>query len=84
MEQFYVNFKQLNDEQKRNKLDQILMFLRQQNAINEAEAFQDLKSCYPREFPLHPNERQFREHIAWTNLAQFQKHPVVNHIFTQG
>jgi hypothetical protein len=47
MEQFGKNFKALDIPSRKAKLDQITMFLRQQNAPVEAEAFQALRCCYP-------------------------------------
>jgi hypothetical protein len=43
MEQFSKNFKALDISARKAKLDQITMFLRQQNAPVEAEAFQGVE-----------------------------------------
>jgi len=83
MEQFGKNFKGLSIPDRKAKLDQITMFLRQQNALAEAEAFQALRCCYPA-FPLSANERVFQEYIAWAEIARIQDHPVVRHILSQG
>mgnify|MGYP000488192509 CR=1 FL=1 len=83
MEQFYKNFKGLNDDQRRGKLDQIMGFLRQHNAHEEANAFQELRCCYPR-FPLSKNEQVFREYIAWAEINRHQNHQIVRHILSQG
>jgi hypothetical protein len=83
MEVFYTNFKALTQEQRKGKLDQILMFLRQQNAHEQAAAFQELKSCYPM-FPFSKNERAFREYLAWRDIAVHQDHPLVKHVLSQG
>jgi hypothetical protein len=83
MEQFGANFKALNIPARKAKLDQITMFLRQQNATVEAEAFQALRCCYPA-FPLSASERAFQEYIAWGEIARIQDHPVVRHILSQG
>jgi hypothetical protein len=83
MEQFAANFKALDIPSRKAKLDQITVFLRQQNATVEAEAFQALRCCYP-SFPLSANERVFQEYIAWAEIARIQDHPVVRHILSQG
>ena len=83
MEVFCANFKALPEEQRKGKLDQIMNFLRQQNAHEQAAAFQELKSCYPR-FPFSKNERTFREYLAWAEIAAHQDHPLVKHVLSQG
>jgi len=83
MDLFYANFKGLNDDQRREKLDQILMFLRQHNAHSEANAFQEVKNCFPR-FPLPANERVFREYLAWSEVSKHQDHHIVRGILSQG
>ena len=83
MEQFYTNFKALNDDQRRGKLDQILGFLRQHNANEEANAFQELRCCYPK-FPFSPTELSFREYLAWNEVHKHQGHQIVRTILSQG
>jgi hypothetical protein len=83
MEQFAANFNALPISQRKVKLDQITMFLRQQNALAEADAFQALRCCYPT-FPLSANERAFQEFIAWSEIGRHQDHPTVRHILAQG
>jgi len=83
MEQFAANFKALPIPQRKAKLEQITMFLRQQNAHVEAEAFQTLKACYPT-FALSINERVFQEYFAWSEIANVASHPAVNHVIQQG
>lgn len=83
MEPFYTNFKALTEDQRREKLDKILMFLRQHNAHEQAEAFQELKNCYPK-FPLSLNERAFREYLAWSEVTKHLEHHIVKHIVSQG
>jgi len=68
---------------RRAKLDQILAFVRSQNAPEIANAFQELRNCYP-VFPLFRNERVFREYLAWGEVIQHARHPMVNHILSQG
>jgi hypothetical protein len=83
METFVANFKKMSIPDRKAKLDQITMFLRQQNAHVEAEAFQTLKACYPT-FALSSNERAFQEHFAWIEIAGVAGHPAVNHVIQQG
>jgi len=83
MEQFTANFKALDIPSRKAKLDQITMFLRQQNALAEADAFQALRCCYP-SFPLSANERAFQEYIAWGEIGRCQDHPAVQHVISQG
>ena len=83
METFVVNFKKLSIAERKAKLEQIIMFLRNQNAHVEAEAFQTLKACYPT-FALSSNERAFQEHFAWIEIAGVAAHPAVNHVLSQG
>jgi hypothetical protein len=83
METFAANFKKLTIAERKAKLDQITMFLRQQNAPVEADAFQALRCCYP-SFPLSANERVFQEYIAWGEIATHQNHPAVRHVLSQG
>jgi hypothetical protein len=82
MEQFANNLKTLSIADRKSKLDQITVFLRQQNAHAEADAFQALRCCYPT-FPLSANERVFQEYIAWGEIAKVQGHPTVRHILSQ-
>jgi len=82
MEQFAANFKKLTIAERKAKLDQITMFLRQQNAHAEAEAFQTLRACYPA-FALSSNERAFQEYFAWAEIAGVSGHPAVKHIIAQ-
>jgi hypothetical protein len=81
MESFYAHLKGLPEEQKIAKLDQIIGFLRQHNAEPQANAFQELKNCYPK-FPLSPKERVFREYLAWSDISKHQDHRIVTHIFS--
>jgi hypothetical protein len=83
MEPFYTNFKALTEDQRREKLDKILMFLRQHNAPEQAEAFQELKNCYPK-FPLSLKERVFREYLAWSEIDKHLDHKIVGYILSQG
>jgi hypothetical protein len=81
MDSFYAHLKGLPEEQKKSKLDQIIGFLRQHNAEPQANAFQELRNCYPK-FPFSTNERVFREHLAWSDISKHQDHRIVAHIFS--
>jgi hypothetical protein len=83
MEGFYENFQRLDHAGRRDKLDQILAFVRAQNAPDIAVLFQDLRTCYPI-FPLFQNERRFQEYLAWGALCRRSGHPLVKHVFSQG
>ena len=83
MEQFGSNFNRLTIAERKAKLDQITMFLRQQNAPVQADAFHALRCCYP-SFPLSSNERAFQEYIAWGEISRHQGHPIVKNILAQG
>lgn len=83
MEAFMANFKTLPIEAKRAKLTQIIGFMYQQNAPVQAEAFSELKACYPSKFPLSKDETAFREYLAWISIGEHVKHPMVRHVFSQ-
>jgi hypothetical protein len=83
MEAFMANFKALPIEAKRAKLTQIIGFMYQQNAPVQAEAFSELKACYPSKFPLSKDETAFREYLAWISIGDHVKHPMVRHVFSQ-
>ena len=78
-----ANFKTLPIEAKRSKLTQIIGFMYQQNAPVQAEAFSELKACYPSKFPLSKDETAFREYLAWISIGEHVKHPMVRHVFSQ-
>lgn len=78
-----ANFKTLPIEAKRAKLTQIIGFMYQQNAPVQAEAFSELKACYPSKFPLSKDETAFREYLAWISIGEHVKHPMVRHVFSQ-
>jgi hypothetical protein len=81
MDSFYAHLKALPEQQKIAKLDQIIGFLRQHNANDQANAFQELKNCYPK-FPFSTNERVFREYLAWADISKYQDHRILQHIFS--
>jgi len=79
-----TNFKKLDHAAKRAKLGQIIAFMYQQNAQAQADAFGELRACYPIGFPLSKNELEFREYFAWSVVAEHQHHPAVRHVLAQG
>ena len=83
MENFAANFKALPVEEKRAKLTQIIGFMYQQNALKQADAFCELKACYPI-FPLSKEEFAFREYLAWMDIQGHASHPAVRHVIAQG
>ena len=84
MDAFESNFKALDDAGRRMKLANIVMFLRQQNSNEQADAFQELAACYPTFLPFPQPERELRELIAWNKVSKFLGHPTVAHILRQG
>uniref|UniRef100_A0A6C0J551 Uncharacterized protein n=1 Tax=viral metagenome TaxID=1070528 RepID=A0A6C0J551_9ZZZZ len=84
MDGFEANFQALSDQDRRQKLDNILGFLRQHNAVPQADAFQELRNCYPTFLPFPTEERKLRELVAWTKIASHLKHPAVRQIVQQG
>ena len=79
-----ANFKGLDHAAKRAKLGQIIAFMYQQNAHAQADAFSELRACYPIRFPLSKNELEFREYFAWSAIAEHERHPAVRHVLAQG
>ena len=64
MDTFRDNLKSLPREQKVQKLDQVINFLRSNNSPKHADAFTELKNCYP-SFPFFKDEESFRVYLAW-------------------
>ena len=83
MDTFQANLKSLPREQKLQKLDQVINFLRSNNSPKHAEAFTELKNCYP-SFPFFKDEEAFRVYLAWFNIAQLPIHAPFSHILRQG
>jgi len=80
---FQANFKALSDHEKLIKLQNIMVFLQQQNAIRPLKAFQELRECYPPE-PLPRGDRIFREFLAWLSISDYLEHPPVAHVISKG
>lgn len=83
MDTFRDNLKSLPREQKLQKLDQVINFLRSNNSPKHADAFTELKNCYP-SFPFFKDEEAFRVYLAWFNIAQLPVHGPLSHILRQG
>jgi hypothetical protein len=83
MDTFRDNLKSLPREQKLQKLNQIIQFFQSNNSPKHAEAFMELKNCYP-SFPFFKDEEAFRVYLAWFNIAQLPIHAPFSHILRQG
>lgn len=83
MDTFRDNLKSLPREQKLQKLDQVINFLRSNNSPKHADAFTELKNCYP-SFPFFKDEEAFRVYLAWCQIAQLPIHGPLAHILRQG
>ena len=83
MDTFRSNLNMLPREQKLQKIDQIINFLRSNNSPKHADAFTELKNCYP-SFPFFKDEEAFRVYLAWCNIAQLPVHGPLSHILRQG
>ena len=68
---------------RRAQLDQIINFFRSNNSPKHAEAFTELKNCYP-SFPFFKDEEAFRVYLAWCTIAQLPIHAPFAHILRQG
>ena len=83
MEQFYTNTMALPLEQRNNKLAQIIAFLRQHQAHEQADAFLELKNCYPTNSFIR-EDTSFRAYMAWNRVYDVSDHKIVRHIVSQG
>lgn len=83
MEAFWANLKAMPQQQRVEKIEHIIGFLRQHNAPKEAMAFQLLRDCYPA-FPFFSNELKFREYLAVSSISEVQNHRIVQQILAQG
>ena len=83
MEQFYDNTIALPIEQRNNKLSQIIAFLRQNQAHPEADAFLELKNCYPVNSFIR-EDLSFRAYQAWSRIYDLSGHRLIRHIVSQG
>ena len=83
MDSFQRNINSLPRESKLQKLNQIIQFFQSNNSPKHAEAFTELKNCYP-SFPFFKDEEAFRVYLAWFNIAQLPIHAPFSHILRQG
>jgi len=83
MEQFYNNTISLPVENRNVKLSNIIAFLRQHNAHEQADAFLELKNCYPVNSVLKETT-PLRTYLAWCRIYEFDDHKLVRHIVLQG
>jgi len=83
MEQFYDNTVKLPLDQRNNKLNQIIGFLRQNQAHQEADAFLELKNCYPMNAFIR-EDMSFRAYLAWGKVFDLGGHRLIRHIVSQG
>jgi hypothetical protein len=82
MERFYEILKSMEPPGKVQKLEQIIHFLRSNNAHQHADAFLELKNCYLATL-LFKNEREFRVYLAWCCIYGLPHHPAFAHVLTQ-
>ena len=83
MEQFYTNTMSLPLEQRNSKFNQIIAFLRQHQAHDQADAFLELKNCYPVTSFIR-EDMGFRAYLAWNRVYDLSDHKIVRHIVSQG
>lgn len=63
-------------------LDQLIQFFRSNNSPKHADAFVELKNCYP-SFPFFKDEEAFRLYLAWCRIVQLPIHGPFAHILRQ-
>jgi hypothetical protein len=83
MDTFRANLNSLPRESRLQKLNQVIQFFQSNNSPKHAEAFIELKNCYP-SFPFFKDEEAFRVYLAWFNIAQLPIHAPFSHILRQG
>ena len=83
MDTFRANLNLLSREQRLQKLNQIIQFFQSNNSPKHAEAFTELKNCYP-SFSFFKDEEAFRVYLAWCHIAQLPIHAPFSHILRQG
>jgi hypothetical protein len=83
MDTFRSNLNSLPRESRLQKLNQVIQFFQSNNSPKHAEAFMELKNCYP-SFPFFKDEEAFRVYLAWFNIAQLPIHAPFSHILRQG
>ena len=83
MDTFRANLNSLPRESRLQKLNQVIQFFQSNNSPKHADAFMELKNCYP-SFPFFKDEEAFRVYLAWFNIAQLPIHAPFSHILRQG
>jgi hypothetical protein len=76
------NTRRLPYDQRKGKFDQIIGFLRQNNAHNEADVFVVLRNTYPK-VSYNRDEETFQQYLAWCEVFNL-RHKLVNHVILQG
>lgn len=69
--------------QRHSHLDQLIHFFRSNNSPHHADAFVELKNCYP-SFPFFKDEEAFRLYLAWCRIVQLPIHGPFSQILHQG
>jgi len=82
MENFYKRITEMEFEQRRIVLGNIIIQTRNQQQHHVADVFYDLMSCYPI-IPFPKNERKFRLYLLWPKIFELQANPLVNQIVNQ-
>jgi hypothetical protein len=80
---FQTNFKALDEPKKVEKLNRIMTFLQQQNAVKPLIAFNELRMCYVAG-DLPRSERVLNEFLAWLSISDYLEHPLVAHVIAKG
>ena len=83
MDSFRASLNSLSRESRIQKIDQIIKFFQSNNSPKHADAFVELKNCYP-SFPFFKDEEAFRVYLAWFNIAQLPIHGPFAHVLRQG
>jgi len=83
MEQFYTNTHALPPDQRNNKFNQIIGFLRQNNLHGEADTFFELKNCYQVN-SFMKEDNSFRIYLAWCKVYTLPNNKIIRHIVSQG
>lgn len=69
--------------QRHAHLDQLIQYFRSNNSPKHADAFVELKNCYP-SFPFFKDEEAFRLYLAWCQIVQLPIHGPFANILRQG
>ena len=82
MDNFYTRIIEMENNQRRLVLGNIINQLRQQQQHLLADIFADILACYP-EIPLFKHEQKFRGYLAWPKLFRMSDSAIVNQIVNQ-